>query len=202
MAKKPGGIGSKANWPGEDVKELRSQIKAALARFADCSLLLADLNALDQITAGDLAALVRLAEQAEALYAQAKRARGGLDFVDLLVHTDQLLCARPELRKQLAAGLDQLLIDECQDTDRLQMELLWRLIAGGDAAPEPGRLFMVGDAKQSIYRFRGADAGLFREIAERLSPDSRLSLDRSFRTHAAGVAFVNHLFASLLPDYE
>ena len=204
LAKKPGGKGKKDSWGGaEIVKDVRSRLRALAETFEPLAVYTHDLTELDAAAAAHLATLIALAEDAETLYAQAKRARGALDFVDLLAQTDRLLAERPELRKQLAAGLDQLLVDECQDTDRLQMELLWSLVAGEESpTPAPGRLFIVGDAKQSIYRFRGADAGVFQDVAGRLGDDSHLSLDRSFRTHRAGVAFVNHLFDPLLADYE
>ena len=204
LATKPGGKGKADFWGGTQVvKDLRARLRSLSETFDAFTVFAHELNELDTAAAAHLAALVALAGHAETLYAQAKRARGALDFVDLLAHTDRLLSERPELRQQLAAGLDQLLVDECQDTDRLQMELLWSLVAGDDSpAPAPGRLFMVGDAKQSIYRFRGADAGVFQDVAGRLGDDRHLSLDRSFRTHRAGVAFVNHLFDPLLADYE
>ena len=204
LSEKAGGIGSAKNWPLADVKELRHRMKAALAPFADLAVLAAgELGELDRQAAEDLATLTALASDANALYAAAKRSRGAMDFDDLQDCTDRLLRANPDVQAQLAAGIDQLLIDECQDTNPIQMELLWRLIAGESLEAPPGKLFVVGDVKQSIYRFRGADVSLFGEIARRLGEDGRLSLGTSFRTHAAGLALVNRLFAPLIGDgYE
>src|SRR4030095_13531952 len=87
-----------------------------------------------------------------ARYEEKKRDRGVLDFVDLLVRARDALRARESVRLHARARFRFLLIDEFQDTDPLQVEIA--ALLSGD---EPGRLVVVGDAKQSIYRFRRAD---------------------------------------------
>ena len=94
-------------------------------------------------------------------YEQIKNRHRGLDFDDLLVLTRNLLAAisgpnRPEL--VATDAIEFVLVDEFQDTDRIQSEILTLL--GGDAFFR-GRMFVVGDAKQSIYRFRGAEPAIF-----------------------------------------
>ena len=97
------------------------------------------------------------------LYADYKRQAALLDFDDLLYHARDLLADNEPVRQALSRRYPRILVDEFQDTDPLQVEILWRLC--GEGAPEEpwidrhlraGSLFIVGDPKQAIYRFRGA----------------------------------------------
>ena len=107
---------------------------------------------------------------------------------------------RGELRKRLAAQIRLLLVDEFQDTDPLQVELVKALC---DNEYLRGKLFFVGDYKQSIYRFRGADPGVFRRLRDEIPPAGRLPLSLNFRSQPAILDFVNALFCEELgPDYE
>src|SRR5690606_5505752 len=95
-------------------------------------------------------------------------AGGELRFQDLLLLTRHYLCEHPDLRREVGQRLGAILVDEFQDTDPLQYDVVFLLAAeptagAGDGAPviepmdlplRPGTLFIVGDAKQSIYRFR------------------------------------------------
>ena len=88
-------------------------------------------------------------------YDRRKRRDGLLDFDDLLLKTRDVLRDRADtVRNRLRSAIDVVLVDEFQDTDPVQAEILGA-IAGDD--PRSGRLFLVGDVKQSIYRFRGAN---------------------------------------------
>jgi len=98
------------------------------------------------------------------LYAQYKRDAALLDFDDLLHHARNLLATCEPVRQALARRYPRILVDEFQDTDPLQAEILWRLAGEGipslawqERQIRPGALFLVGDPKQAIYRFRGAD---------------------------------------------
>src|SRR5690606_1237735 len=88
---------------------------------------------------------------------------GGLDFLDLELRALELLRREPEVRKQAIAAARYLLVDEYQDTNPTQAELLALLT---DEADAPGRFFAVGDAKQSIYAFRGSDVRVFNHALE------------------------------------
>ena len=201
-----GNCGSDRNWGSErgSAKRVRHAMKAVIQAVDQYALHAEDLGEADRQAAAALAALVELAGRAQAIYAAEKRKRGLLDFTDLLAKTEQLLRDRPGVRRGLAERIGQLLIDECQDTDAFQVAMLSRLVLpeadDPSAAPTPGRLFVVGDPKQSIYRFRGAQVEVFADLCDRLGPDNTERLDLSFRTHGAGVAFVNDLFARLMGD--
>lgn len=201
LATSAGSVGSAKAWGSKEVlMDLRRRLKGMLATVGDYAEYFEELGSYDIRAADGLATLAKLAMEAGQLYAAEKRTRGLLDFTDLLDHANRLLSGNAELRKTLGEGIDQLLIDECQDTNRFQLETLAMLIGGGtpEKAPPEGKLFAVGDAKQSIYRFRGAQVEVFGRMCKRLGTDRQKYLETSFRTHQAGVEFINALFAPLM----
>ncbi|MBL8843876.1 MAG: UvrD-helicase domain-containing protein [Planctomycetes bacterium] len=118
-----------------------------------------------------------------------------------------LLAHHPQVRREEAQRLDLLLVDEFQDTDALQRDLVFFLCEQGDAPPAaraadvqlaPGRLFLVGDPKQSIYRFRGADLDVWSETRRWLLAQggAELVLTTSFRSPEQLVAPLNSWFAA------
>lgn len=168
--------------------------------LADMQELLAERDAVTQRLTEHVmdtlfAALVRftLAE------ARARRQAGELEFHDLLVRVLALL-DDVNIRDTVRARYSHLLIDEFQDTDPLQVALASRLAAPPHhEAPsdllgtEPGRLFLVGDPKQSIYRFRRADIDVYTRAREQLAaPPTRLTVN--FRSRPRILRFVNDAF--------
>jgi ATP-dependent helicase/nuclease subunit A len=108
-------------------------------------------------------------------YEAAKRERSGLDFEDLELVARDLLAADDGLREAYASRFEHVLVDEFQDTNRLQNELL--------ALLSRDNLFRVGDENQSIYRFRNADVGVFREHWEEAREAGRAeSITVNFRS--------------------
>jgi CRISPR-associated exonuclease Cas4 len=102
------------------------------------------------------------------LYADNRRRAALLDFDDLLHHARDLLIGNPGVRQALARRYPRILVDEFQDTDPLRAEILWLLCGERDESEpwtarrlRPGSLFLVGDPKQAIYRFRGADVDTY-----------------------------------------
>ena len=144
-------------------------------------------------------------------YEARKRSAGVLDFVDLLLRARDLLVDHESVRRDLHAQYSHFFVDEFQDTDPLQAEILL-LLASGDPAesdwrraePSPGRLFAVGDPKQSIYRFRRADVALYRQIRARLVAAGAvpLELTASFRAVPAIQAFANAAFEPAMGSDE
>src|SRR5205807_7820471 len=119
-----------------------------------------------------------------------RRTAGRLEFHDLLVHARDVLRADVGLRAALAERIDVILIDEFQDTDPLQLDIAFSLAAEDPSAPVPpwpeaqlreGKILVVGDPKQSIYRFRGADITLW-DRTKRLFPGGVEQLGQNFRT--------------------
>ena len=136
-----------------------------------------------------------------------KRAAALLDFDDLLYKAKELLASKEEVRQALAKRFRHVLVDEFQDTDPLQIEILWRLCgeAPGDGNPEPqarvlrpGALFLVGDPKQAIYRFRGADVNAYLGAREAIGKKALLEIVANFRSLEPILNFVNARFAKPL----
>ena len=189
--------GRKDNWPEGFKQAYVDRAKAAIDRFErDVSV----------ITDRVLTRLGAEIAQYTLSDASARCAEGRLEFHDLLVLARQVLRTHRSVRAKYHAAFDHLLIDEFQDTDPLQVELAVRIAADPDhdtATPwdevdvAPGRLFFVGDPKQSIYRFRRADIDLFSRTSERYA-SGHTSLNVNFRTTEPVLAFCNSVFEGMI----
>jgi ATP-dependent exoDNAse (exonuclease V) beta subunit len=177
--------------PSKQIKELCSEEQADPAPAADLT-----------------AAVYQEAHHAHVAYQQAKDADALLDYEDLQIIARDLLASNESVRRDCHERYRHVLVDEFQDTNALQRDLLW-LVAGGapGSPPPPGRLFVVGDAKQSIYRFRDADVTVFDATRDQFAAApgcDRLRLAVTFRSLPAVVDLHNRLFASSLlmgPDH-
>jgi ATP-dependent exoDNAse (exonuclease V) beta subunit len=160
----------------------------------------------------DLAALLQ-EELASAIarYEHLKRRSGALDFLDLLLKARGLMTTSTELRGEFQERFTHVFVDEFQDTDPLQAEILLLLTANDPAnadwrtvVPAPGRLFIVGDPKQSIYRFRRADVGVFRDVCDRLkrAGATQVELTASFRSVPEIQSCVNAAFTPIMTGDE
>ncbi|MFO1022416.1 MAG: UvrD-helicase domain-containing protein [Planctomycetales bacterium] len=135
-----------------------------------------------------------LARRAIERYTHEKQQAGVVDFDDLLILTRDLLRDHPDVRTKTAAGIRFLMVDEFQDTDPTQAEIV-RFLLGKRLAK--GKLFLVGDAQQSIYRFRRADPRVFSSLRQEIPEKGRLPLSCNFRSQPAILHFVNALFCPL-----
>ena len=154
-----------------------------------------------------------------AAYQRAKDAEGFLDFTDLLLLTRNMLRDVPAARQHFKERFDCILIDEFQDTDPLQVEVAFFLAERLDRHAAcweevelaPGKLFIVGDPKQSIYRFRRADIEVYERAKERVrAQGDEVILSTSFRPVPGIAEAVNAIFAPIIkkpvdglyqPDY-
>jgi ATP-dependent exoDNAse (exonuclease V) beta subunit len=138
-----------------------------------------------------------------------KHAAALLDFDDLLFTARDLLRGHPEVRKALSNRYRHVLVDEFQDTDPLQTEILW--LTCGDHCEDaegnplkrtlrPGTLFMVGDPKQAIYRFRGADVNAYLAARSAIPSESQLKITANFRSVEPILTFVNDRFEQVLSE--
>ncbi len=189
--------------------------------------LLAALKTFRDVANADLAALVH-AELQDCVrrYEDRKQRAGKVDFLDLLIRARDLVRDCPPVRAAFCQRFTFILVDEFQDTDPVQAELLMLLasdappassLAGAQATTaartrtRPGALFVVGDPKQSIYRFRRADIGMYQRICDELTGQRarRVVLKQSFRSVPNLQRFVNAAFrdamarddAALQPGY-
>jgi ATP-dependent helicase/nuclease subunit A len=122
---------------------------------------------------------------------------GRLRFHDLLVRCRDLL-GDEDVRAALQVRWTHVLVDEFQDTDPIQLDIARQLAIGRDGEITPGRLFFVGDPKQSIYRFRHADIGLYAGAPERMR-GRQLALTANFRSVPGILEWVNQVFGQLMP---
>lgn len=135
-------------------------------------------------------------------YQEKKQERSSLDFLDLLLFTRDLLKNNLEVRRSFQRRFHALLVDECQDTDPLQAEIIFFLAEREPRAREwttvtllPGKLFLVGDPQQSIYRFRRADLEIYSQARTLIAQQGEvLSLSANFRTCAPALTWINEAF--------
>ncbi|TSC31907.1 UvrD-helicase domain-containing protein [Corallococcus sp. Z5C101001] len=153
--------------------------------------------------------------QVEARHDAELSRRNVFDFTSLLVKARDLLRDHPEFRQQVQERLGALLVDEFQDTNRLQLELVLLLSERREGGPreltpdadlvaalplEPAFLCAVGDRKQSIYEFRGADVSVFKVLADKIEAEggARGFLQNNYRSLPGVLTFLNRAFAGLL----
>ncbi len=146
--------------------------------------------ALDELAARDRSLLEELLRRFADAYAAAKASESALDFEDLQLTARDLLRNEPAIRERESWRFRSVLVDEFQDTNRLQCELI-DLLATED-------LFFVGDEFQSIYRFRHADVEVFRERRE--ASGGVLALTENYRSRPEVLEVINHLFSSDFGD--
>ena len=144
--------------------------------------------ALEALAARDREQLQELLLAYDAAYREAKDRESALDFEDLQLLARELLQQHPEIRERESWRFRSIMVDEFQDTNRLQCELVDLL------AREDGELFFVGDEFQSIYRFRHADVEVFRERREQVG--GVLALTQNYRSRPEVLDVINHLFAA------
>ncbi len=204
--------GSKAKWGEEALAAAKEAFKAlrdilddvpggAFGRKPD------DLDRRGLEFSRTLASLYRAASTA---YDAAKAERGCLDFEDLLIRAHALLAKSATVRARVREKVRFLLVDELQDSAIIDREIMLLVAADAEASAKgdhpvipPGRLFVVGDDKQSIYRFRGAEVTVFHDLGKLLEEQGgAVDLDRNFRTVPEGVAFANEFFGRVLGRCE
>ena len=198
--KRKGPQGRKKSWPDE-CTGVRIDHQSAKDAYQ---------STMATIRRGVLARLVDRVHRFTLDAAAERMAEGRLAFHDLLIAARDLLRTHPEVRRAEHDHYRYLLIDEFQDTDPIQVELAVLLATGvDDVGDEPwhqlpvdsGRVFFVGDPKQSIYRFRRADIDLFLDVQSKAA-DEVLHLLANFRSVPDVVDWVNAVFGELMPAQQ
>ena len=147
-------------------------------------------------------------QAALAVYDRLRAERGVLSFQDLLCKAAGLLARSPETRRSFRSRYTHILVDEFQDTDPVQAQLLLLLTASDPdetdwrrCRPVPGSLFVVGDPKQSLYRFRRADIVTYATVKEIIeSAGAVLALTTNFRSRGDLVDWANGIFQMEFPS--
>lgn len=194
--------GKAANWGGADGKKMVSAMLAAVQQLGKDWVkagVTEPVGVLDEAAADNLQAWRSLWQTLTAAYDRLKDEQHVLDFDDLERHTVRLLKQDPQSDRLHAFldGIHHVMVDEFQDTNPIQRQIVYAL------APleMSGRLFVVGDAKQSIYRFRQAQVSIFNQTAQDVLAATGYDaqpLNQSFRTHQELVNGFNHLFDHVL----
>jgi ATP-dependent helicase/nuclease subunit A len=191
-------VGRQATWAPADPKavigELRQRYDEQLSDLVGKGLNLA----LDQQMAELMPALARLFSIADRAYEERKKAQQALDFDDLETLALDLLNDHGPVRERWQREVRAILVDEYQDTNGRQRDLV-NLLNG-----DQGKLFIVGDAKQSIYRFRGAEVAVFRGERRAIVARGGASFDlsQSYRAHRELVQGANDLLRPVLGEEE
>ena len=183
-------------FPEKDLKARREALKDRVQQFVDRA-------------GADLAP--RLRDELSAVldeYARLKERAGCLDFLDLLLRARDLVRDNAAVRAELQKRFTRVFVDEFQDTDPLQAEILMLLSADNPketewrkVRPVPGKLFIVGDPKQSIYRFRRADVALYEAVKQQVvrNGGALVELNVSFRSTPQIQEAVNAAFSRVMP---
>ncbi len=188
-------LGSAGNWGGEadHMRELQSDYRELMKGIPD------------QMRSAALVGMLPHVEAFVTEYAHERKKDGVADYDDLLFWARDLLQDSPPARRYFHGRFAALLIDEFQDTDPVQAELALLLSSDGDVhedwlqlRPHPGRLTVVGDPKQSIYRFRRADISLYERFMNGPLADGLEQISTSFRSNPEMLEALNHAFGVIL----
>lgn len=195
--------GSARKWSSAaNLRDAKDALKALRLAYQEASTLLqwqADTD-LEQRVAQTILDLKAIYLATETDYTRCKTARDMLDFDDLEARTMYLFKQYPHVCQRWQAELQVLMVDEFQDTNEQQRGIIYALagmtqsaIASASSHATLPCLFIVGDGKQSIYRFRGADVSVFRQVQSDMLNRGKtpVVLDTSFRTHPALLGWIN-----------
>lgn len=146
--------------------------------------------------------VVDLIDTVDKKYTEEKKKLGVLDFNDLEKYTLEIL-EKEDIRKRIKERYSYFLVDEFQDTNDVQLKILSFLTEDEDSIKN-GKLFVVGDIKQSIYLFRGANYRVFQDVTEKIknSKGEKLNLSINYRSHNKIVEIINDMFNDLIEGYE
>ncbi len=188
-----GNTGNAGNWKGA--------IPVAQAREITITAIQTLESTLETLRSAALSDVLPLVVRFVTTEARDRGRDGALMFDDLILKVRNVLRDIPDARVRFRNQYDALLIDEFQDTDPLQADIA--LTFATDPAtglPEPGRLFLVGDPKQSIYRFRRADMAMYAQTRNTLRDSGAVTIDLSLnrRSQPAVVDWVNEVFKAVI----
>ncbi|HEU0073661.1 MAG TPA: UvrD-helicase domain-containing protein [Dehalococcoidia bacterium] len=188
-----GNTGNTGNWKGS--------IPVAEAREITIGVIQTLIDTLESVRSAALARVMPFVVRFVLDEAHARGRDGALMFDDLILKVRNVLRDIPDAKVRFRNQYDALLIDEFQDTDPLQADIALAFATDPSTGlPEPGRLFLVGDPKQSIYRFRRADMAMYAQTRNALRESGSVSLDLSLnrRSQPAVIDWVNQVFQAVI----
>lgn len=193
-------LSSKSEAEKEYYKNLRQSVKARVASAK--AFLSVSPDEMEKQSREKLypvaVAIMHLIEKYDKLFIRKKLDKNLLEFHDAEQLTAKLLSENPDVAKELREKYDEVLMDEYQDTSLLQEEIFKYVTDGSN-------LFMVGDMKQSIYRFRSSDPTIFKAKSdsycmEKNSPDRKIVLSNNFRSRNEVLESINDIFEAIMTE--
>ncbi len=192
--------GNKGNWPPGDCDAAKAALKK-VRTILDA--------ATDGVRSDAVAGIVMWLQAFVERYQAHRRDQGKADFDDLLIWSRDLIRKDPGVRNYFQSKFQRIFVDEFQDTDPLQAELIVSLCAQ-EPLPEdwrqtklrPGSLFVVGDPKQSIYRFRRADIAMYDSVKRHVFGGEPVRIVQNFRSVKPIIDWVNSTFEQLFIEDE
>lgn len=183
-----------------DVKNLRDMAKKDIEEIRKIAGMDKDkaLAVMEEKLYPVVSALAELALRFDEIYTRMKREKNVMEFSDVEQLTLKLFSDFPEVREEYRKKYAEILMDEYQDTNRLQEEIFGRISTGDN-------LFMVGDMKQSIYRFRSSDPSIFKEKSDlyqkdRNAKNRKIVLGMNFRSRGEVLKSVNDIFEMIMTE--
>lgn len=146
--------------------------------------------------------MIKMVFELDRMYQDEKRKSSLLDFNDLENYTLEILEKHSEIKNRLRERYKYFLVDELQDTNDIQLKILMHLTES-QGNIEDGKLFVVGDIKQSIYLFRGANYKVFEDVTKKIKQNGeKLNLSTNYRSHNDIVEIINDMFKNIMDSYE
>lgn len=173
-------------------KELISKIKETLTLLEDAYI--------SSFAVKIIPYMYEFLSQIFAAVQRKKTTKQQFSFGDIVFKTLTLLSEHREVAARYMQRFKQIMVDEFQDTDDVQRQIIYLLASGDKEVLAKDKLFIVGDAKQSIYRFRGADVAVFRRVINDVvkSGGQYITLDKNFRTVKELLDIYNDIFSVLM----
>lgn len=185
-----------AKWPTRpNGQRYCESLRPVYDQLAGCDMLKS--NGLQGDVVMFIGILFSVADKAMSAYARYKKEYGLVDFVDQEIKILELLNESEEFKANLRNRVKAIYVDEFQDTSPVQLAVYLKL-----AETIAGKTTWVGDSKQAIYRFRGADSAFMSKIMGALVPANTCTLSYSWRSRRNLVDFANEVFAKVFPDLE
>ncbi len=184
----------------EELKELRTSAKDTVISLQ--KLIRSDVWEIINISRENsypmICEIIDLCDKFDNIYTQKKMAKNALEFSDIEHMCLQIIKDNADVRNELQQRYSEILIDEYQDTNALQEEIFSSISRGNN-------IFMVGDMKQSIYRFRSSDPGIFKDKSDRYSKeygakDRKIVLSKNFRSRKTVLDSVNSVFNAIMSE--
>lgn len=147
-----------------------------------------------------VSSLIILLEKINLSFVEEKAKNNALDFDDLQLRVIKLLQDNLDIRVKIHDNISYLMLDEFQDSNQIQKKLVSLVLEDENKFIKPGSLFVVGDPKQSIYRFRGADVNVFKDMQLEISTTSGrvCPLNNNFRSTHTIINFINYFFSQIM----